>query len=167
MGTLGKVSLPGKGRGKKPTNTELLKCVIAEGADDARHQAAPPIRLRQAAPERCRMSICRKVIDEADGTNEVARSRAESEICGGQAEGPLAPIEPPVGVRLCVGKRNGRQVVNDFRIGEVLKLTIQVQIAGIAWLNLRRLQLALGVVLKYPSRATQQKAGNDDGHNRA
>ena len=35
----------------------------------------------------------------------------------------LAAVEPPVGVRLCVGERNGQQVVGNLRVGEVLQVS--------------------------------------------
>ena len=44
-------------------------------------------------------------------------------MCHWRADGLLAAVEPPVGVRLCVWERNGQQVVGDLRVGEVLQVS--------------------------------------------
>ena len=49
--------------------------------------------------------------------------RAESEIRHWRADGLLAAVESPVGVRLCVGEGNGQQVVGNLRVGEVLQVS--------------------------------------------
>ena len=103
-------------------NAKLLKCIVAEGADDARHKATPAIRLRQPVAELRTMSICREGSDDTDGTNEVARWRAESEVRHGRTDGLLAAVEPTVGIGLGVGERNGQQVPSNLRVGEVLQI---------------------------------------------
>src|SRR4029077_9250964 len=62
----------GERRSKKPMNSELLKCVVAECADDARHKTVPAIRLREPVTELCAMRIWRQCSDDANGPNEVA-----------------------------------------------------------------------------------------------
>ncbi len=49
--------------------------------------------------------------------------RAESEIRHWGADGLLGAVEPPVGVRLCVGEGNAQQVAGNLRVGEVLQVS--------------------------------------------
>jgi hypothetical protein len=69
------------------------------------------------------MRIWRQCSDDANGTNEVAWWRTESKIRRWGPDGLLAAVEPPVGIRLCVGERNGQQVVGNLRVGEVLQVS--------------------------------------------
>lgn len=113
----------GERSGVKPMKVKTLKSVVGKCADDARHETAPAIRLRQPVAELCTMSACRECSDDADRTDEIARWLTKSEDRRLGVGRLLASIEPPLRIRLGERERNSQQTPGNLRVGKVLHVS--------------------------------------------